>query len=398
MKLLAIPLLIAAVGSSLFSSLIPASAQTWTQTSAPITNWTAIASSADGVKLVAVASGGAIYTSTNSGASWAPATNAPDQAWRAVASSANGNKLIAAVRGGGIYRSVDSGLTWTQTGASSNAWISITSSADGNKLAAVASIFPPPDFFTSSDSGTTWITNGSPYDRWLAIAASADGNTLVACGGLGTILASTNAGNSWTTNDIVGGTSSSAASSADGSRLVVTGIVAGGGRICLSTNSGLAWTQTNAPSVGPVALSADGTKLVAASSVSYSNNFPIYVSTDFGVTWTTNFPPGTNYWTGVVSSADGGKLAVIASGPGGGGIWTLQTAPAPQMNTTPANGNLTLSWIIPSTNFVLEQNLDLTSMNWTDVTNMPVLNLTNLQDEVTLPLTNGSGFYRLATP
>jgi hypothetical protein len=68
------------------------------------------------------------------------------------------------------------------------------------------------------------------------------------------------------------------------------------------------------------------------------------------------------------------------------------------MNTTPANGNLTLSWIIPSTNFVLEQNLDLTSMNWTDVTNMPVLNLTNLQDEVTLPLTNGSGFYRLATP
>jgi hypothetical protein len=194
MKLLAIPLLIAAVGSSLFSSLIPASAQTWTQTSAPITNWTAIASSADGVKLVAVASGGAIYTSTNSGASWAPATNAPDQAWRAVASSADGNKLIAAVRGGGIYRSVDSGLTWTQTGASSNAWISITSSADGNKLAAVASIFPPPDFFTSSDSGTTWITNGSPYDRWLAIAASADGNTLVACGGLGTILASNQRG------------------------------------------------------------------------------------------------------------------------------------------------------------------------------------------------------------
>lgn len=392
MKLLAIPLLIAAVGSSLFSSLIPASAQTWTQTSAPITNWTAIASSADGVKLVAVASGGAIYTSTNSGASWAPATNAPDQAWRAVASSADGNKLIAAVRGGGIYRSVDSGLTWTQTGASSNAWISITSSADGNKLAAVASIFPPPDFFTSSDSGTTWITNGSPSPlqpmetHWWLVAASAPS------------WPQTNAGNSWTTNDIVGGTSSSAASSADGSRLVVTGIVAGGGRICLSTNSGLAWTQTNAPSVGPVALSADGTKLVAASSVSYSNNFPIYVSTDFGVTWTTNFPPGTNYWTGVVSSADGGKLAAIASGPGGGGIWTLQTAPAPQMNTTPANGNLTLSWIIPSTNFVLEQNLDLTSTNWTDVTNMPVLNLTNLQDEVTLPLTNGSGFYRLATP
>jgi hypothetical protein len=49
-------------------------------------------------------------------------------------------------------------------------------------------------------------------------------------------------------------------------------------------------------------------------------------------------------------------------------------------------------------NFVLQQNLDLTTTNWTDVTNTSTLNLTNLQDEVILLPTNGNGFYRLKTP
>ena len=66
------------------------------------------------------------------------------------------------------------------------------------------------------------------------------------------------------------------------------------------------------------------------------------------------------------------------------------------MNITPANGNLTLSWIVPSTNFVMQQSSDLDS--WTDMTNMPVLNLTNLQNQVTLAPSNSSGFYRLKTP
>jgi hypothetical protein len=33
-----------------------------------------------------------------------------------------------------------------------------------------------------------------------------------------------------------------------------------------------------------------------------------------------------------------------------------------------------------------------------DVTNVPVLNLTNLQNQVTLPLSADSSFYRLKTP
>ena len=120
----------------------------WTETCAPTnTLWASIASSTDGTHLVAVAgyvyytgsatNGGGIYTSTNAGAMWAQ-TSAPVTNWISVASSADGAKLVAVANGGGIYVSSDSGFTWTQTSAPATNWHSITSSADGTKLAAVS--------------------------------------------------------------------------------------------------------------------------------------------------------------------------------------------------------------------------------------------------------------------
>jgi hypothetical protein len=83
----------------------------------------------------------------------------------------------------------------------------------------------------------------------------------------------------------------------------------------------------------------------------------------------------------------------------GGGIYTSQTTPAPVLNIAPSSNNLAFSWILPSTNFVLQQKSDLCTANWTDVTNLPVLNLTNLQNQVALPPpAGGNAFYRLKTP
>jgi hypothetical protein len=126
----------------------------------------------------------------------------------------------------------------------------------------------------------------------------------------------------------------------------------------------------------------------------------LYVSTNLGVTWSKTTTLITN-WNTIVSSADGNKLAVTVYGnrPAAhatGGIWTSQTTPAPQMNITPTNSNLTLSWVVPSTNFVMQQSSDLGS--WMDMTNKPVLNLTNLQNEVMLSPSSSRGFYRLKTP
>src|SRR6266545_2194954 len=113
------PSLRTAVWVVILAAMNPALAQEWVQTSAPITNWSAIASSADGTKLVAVVSGtqpSPIYTSTNAGLTWMR-TSAPLYYWSSVTSSADGKKLAATGCPGcpmfPIYTSTNSGVTWT---------------------------------------------------------------------------------------------------------------------------------------------------------------------------------------------------------------------------------------------------------------------------------------------
>jgi hypothetical protein len=223
-------------------------------------------------------------------------------------------------------------------------------------------------------------------------ALSANGDFLVVAKVGGGIYSTTNFGGSWVTNSL-SVYWQGIASSVDGMKLV---LVAQTGQIYTSTDSGVTWVQqTNAPALPwtSVASSADGTKLVAVSGGSVGSSGPIYTSTDSGITWISNDAPNL-MWESVASSADGSKLFATTWT---NGIWTAQVTPTPRLNAIPSTTSLLLSWSIPSTNFVLQQNLDLTTSNWTDLTNTPVLDLTNLQDEVTLPATNGSGFYRLAT-
>src|SRR5437773_5338797 len=117
----------------LFGLAYPAFAHGWTRTSAPTTNWSAVASSADGRKLVAVVfsdnqgNPGPIYTSVDSGATWTM-TTAPLNSWSCVASSGDGTKLAAGIFNGPIDTSVDSGATWAQNDAFPRAWSSIASS------------------------------------------------------------------------------------------------------------------------------------------------------------------------------------------------------------------------------------------------------------------------------
>jgi len=126
--------------------------------------WRAVASSADGTKLVAAAMTG-LYTSADSGISWTPPETS--RAWTAVASSADGTKLVAgAFQHSGnadyhIYTSGDSGATWVQrTQQTVGHWIQIASSVDGNGLVAVSSgqDFRHP-LLTSADAGINWHTD-----------------------------------------------------------------------------------------------------------------------------------------------------------------------------------------------------------------------------------------------
>ncbi len=379
----------------------------WTPSAALSANWFAVASSTDGSKLVAAAGGiaydlnpglGTIYTSTNSGATWTTACG-PRADWQALASSADGCKLVAAARSsftnvggswvpiqGAIYTSTNSGASWVLTTAPATNWTTVASSADGTKLTAAgaAGIYAgAAGIYTSADSGAHWISDTAPNLSWQALASSADGAKLVAVGDLG-ICTSTNAGATWTSNNMPNAWTSVAAS-ANGVNLVgATSDGNGVGHVYTSANSGVTWTQTSAPSRywSSVASSADGRKLTAA------GGDTLFVSTDAGATWTQT--TGIGY--AVASSADGNKLAAVVAG---GGIYTSQTTPTPTMSLTPWGSNALLSWTIPSLDFTLQQNSDLTTTNWTDVTTPPVLNLTNLQNQVLLSPSSGNTFYRL---
>ncbi len=415
--------LAAAAAGSLLRVATSAFGQTWTQTSAPITNWSSIACSADGRKLVAVIKGGPIYTSTDGGVTWM-ATSAPITNWTAVACSADGIKIVAAAAvydgsqyasGGPIYVSGNSGASWTSTDAPSTNWAAVASSADGSQMVAVAGgrvvfVTSAPDgpIYRSMDSGATWTAAGAPSVDWTSVAASADGTTLAATvyagSGPSLLYTSTDSGATWVSTNAGFAYLVSVASSAEGRRLVAGTFdpfhppgTGGAFAVSTSTNGGGTWRQAPAGGLGRglVASSADGTRLVAAGGPNgFGRGGSISRSIDSGVTWTADNSPSTN-WSSVASSADGHKLAAAVNG---GGIWTLQSTPAPRLSIAPADTDFVLSWTVPSLPFVLQENSDLTRTNWADAPTPPTLNLTNLMNQVAVPLPVSNRFYRLKSP
>ncbi len=275
--------------------------------------WSAVASSADGMKLVATVKGGQIYTSTDSGVTWASQDSSRN--WSSVASSADGTKLVAGVGNnastvGYIYTSVNSGIgSWSQHD-STRQWLSVASSADGTKLVAVVygtAGSGNPGVYASTSSGTNWSLHKA-VQFCSSVASSADGTKLVATVYGGQIWTSIDSGGSWFARDSSRNWTA-VASSADGNRLIAA---VSSGQLYIAYNSGTNWTAVN-PTISmhwtAVASSANGSRLVAVAS-----SGEVYISTDSGVTWAQHFGLPTASWTGAACSADGSKLVLVANG------------------------------------------------------------------------------------
>lgn len=374
-------------------------AQIWTSNGIPgMSGWSAVTMSADGTVMTAAGSTN-IYISTNSGATWMP-TSAPGQYWAAIASSADGSKLIAAavpagIYAGGIYTSTNFGTSWSSNNVlNPNHWQSVACSADGTRLIAAEGNNYSGPIYLSTNSGNSWAAANAPISNWCSVASSADGSKLLAGTFGGSAYLSTNTGATWILQtNLPAARWTTMALSADGRILVAVAydVGSGPGGIYTSTNSGAAWTRANTPTSQyywpTFCSSADGTKWVAI-------GYWVFYSTNSGNTWTSNSSPNLfAKWTSIASSADGNKLALVAGEPFG--IYTSYSIPKPQVNFASSSSKLFLSWLVPSTNFVLQQNSDLITTDWVTLTNAPALNLTNLQDEVTLSPTNSSGFFRL---
>ena len=371
----------------------PASAQSWSQTSAPTNAWTAVASSTDGSHLVAVG-GHFIYTSTDYGSTWV-SNNAPAVNWTSVASSADGTKLVAAA--GAIY--TNSGTTWTLAFASTHSGrdqdISfVASSADGAKLVAASSFgdpinSPKPLVYVSADSGASWaIVTNAPSDGagWLSVASSADGTKLAASMMTGGIFTSANSGTTWSSNTVA--PFFSLAMSADGNNLAGAGLIG----LFYSSNAGATWAPLlNGPAItNRVACSTNGLVLFGLGKTD------IYSSVNGGSTWVTNIAPASN-WMAIAVSQDGSRgVAAVA----GGGIYILSQTSIipPTLFITNSPTAVSVFW---STNFTaaqsgLAQNTNLAGTNWIPVPNTPVVN--GALYEVSLPETNSREFFRLQPP
>ncbi len=302
---------------------------TWTvQTSLPSpARWIAVASSADGLKLVAahndeigaITGTGRIYTSSNGGATWT--ARGPSLNWSAVASSANGARLVAADvgpggAGGQLYTSDDAGVTWIAR-ESPRQWASLASSADGMRLVAADSGLGGAGglLYTSSDAGVTWMARASTQ-VWRSVASSADGNKLVAAALSGQLHTSSDAGVTWIARNA--GPSATdlwwaVASSTDGNRLVAaTGFTGTGRGIFTSTDSGVTWIRTPALSQNWQALasSADGSRIFAADDAS-----SLYISVAQAHVLTTTVGTG--------GALSGGQYSAVDLQYTGNGQWII---------------------------------------------------------------------------
>ncbi len=389
------------------------SGQDWTVTSAPSQDWSSVASSADGTTLVAGAdtypNGGPLLVSTNSGASWTEGepcclrTN-----WRAVACSADGTRMIAASTL--IYGSTNSGLTWTEMmggpggGLPSGYWSTVACSANGMTLFAGIG-YPSGALYISTNLGTTWTGTSAPNLPWRAVACSADGLLLVAASH-GSLYVSTNGGAGWNVPDLPGQTWSSVAVSASGRRAYAAARGVPGGNpatymtpqpIYVSSDFGASWSP--APDLHDwqsVACSADGASVIAVGTliVSYGPfKTVVYTSSNAGASWNLHIEDIWEERQTVACSADGARVVRSI----GRQILTWARDVVPPRLSAAGHEQLTLSWLTPSTRFVLQQTSSLTQPGWSDVNSQPSLNYSNLNQEVSLAAPSGPMFYRLVS-
>lgn len=168
--------------------------------------------------------------------------------WLAVASSANGEKLVAVTSSPNVvYLSSDFGATWTRRdmplpppGSYTPYTASVTMSADGTRLVASNSNI----FFTSSDSGATWVKSRPSWLDWYSsqpfgIAASANGMRLLAVSCSLNLMTSWDGGTTWEDRGVKPWCPTSAAVSADGMRMAAGGCDS---PVYVSSDSGVSWT------------------------------------------------------------------------------------------------------------------------------------------------------------
>jgi uncharacterized repeat protein (TIGR02543 family) len=316
------------VGSVVLPSTAPsanASQLTWSNASSvtPSGNWHALATSADGTKVVAAIYGGKIYTSSDSGANWTERTNSTNRDWLAVAITQSSNVIYGAYRtgdnSGGVAVSTDFGATWSVTSAPSDcAYQGIATSGTSNVSAACTGTNSGIWYNTNNGSGTWTRATGTSGLNWTDLESSSDGSKLIASAWASGIYMADNGTFSYTNkvNATLSAYSwSGIAINSNGSRLIALSRGGGpGGRVYTSTDSGSNWAVNDGAGAGDwmsASISANGNTLVA---VAFGAPSKIAISTNSGSTWVQQTGTEDRNFIEVAMSDNGSRFVAAAYG------------------------------------------------------------------------------------
>ena len=245
-----------------------------------ISQWTSLDVSSSGQNIVAVdflgsGSQEGIYLSNDYGQTWTiPTRSYPAQYWNYAIMSADGVHLVASDMSNHLYTSNDSGVTWAQSDFSVS-YFSFAASSDGHFVLATDGSFV---LNTSYDYGVTWNPEISTAGLYLQqFALSADGSHLYATssGYNGEIYSSTDFGVTWTPQPSAGtGNWSSISSSSDGSVVIAATSASFDsitpGHVFVSSDYGVTWFDQSSLGEGNwlgVAINYDGTHLAVANAL-----------------------------------------------------------------------------------------------------------------------------------
>jgi hypothetical protein len=293
----------------------------------PSAIWCGIAVSATGQYMTAIdngatyPAGGYIYSSSNFGSTWNQV--ASQQGWGQVAMNATGQIQIAAIGlgpygyNGQIYRSTNYGATWSLlAGSFYTFWASLAVSASGQYMVGTDhfSGFNTNGYvYTSSDFGITWTRLTSlPFVVLGPIRVSASGQYQTVTGQGIPLYRSSDYGQTWSstgTTDRYAGV----AVSASGQYQTATSFTfdGGSGSIYVSANYGATWTVYGSTGIiyRQPAISASGRYQVI-----FVIDSGMYYSSNYGVTWTFIASPNASLY-GIAMSAAADYVVVVARDP-----------------------------------------------------------------------------------
>jgi hypothetical protein len=190
----------------------------------------------------------------------------------------------------GVYRSTDFGYSWNSTTLVTSAY-DLATSGDGKT--SIAYDISGGNLYMSSDYGATWRTIRSGLSGAYSIALSHTGKCISIVRLNGIVFYSQDDGSSWNEAGTVTSAfySSSIAMSASGQYQVIGYSTSGTKyKLFLSSDYGATWTvANNSPVINwtKVSISSTGQYLSATGLTSTPNSY-LYTSSDFGNQWTLN--------------------------------------------------------------------------------------------------------------